>query len=147
MGNTQPASGSGLVGTAQYVGRTKWARAFYDFATDAGAIGALTLRGDALPSGAIVLQAFVKVDTLVTTAASGTISLGIESAADLRAAAVPSGTIVLSTTGNKLTLATAATAPISTTAIRSVVATIAVGAITAGTFSVFVEYVEPAAVV
>lgn len=147
MGNTQPAAGSGLVGTAQYVGRTKWARAFYDFATDAGAIGTLTLRGDAIPSGALVLSAFVKVDTLVTTAASGTIALTIESAGDVRAAAVPSGTIVLSTTGNKLTLLTAANAPVSTTAARSVVATIATGAITAGTFSVFVAYIEPAAVV
>jgi len=136
--------GTGRIGTGQYIGRTKWAKADYDFAVDGGAISAITLRGDTIPSGALVLSALVKVDTLVATAASGTVSLGIEGAADLRAAAVPSGTIVLSTTGTKLTLATRAAAPLVTTADRAVVATVATGAITAGKFSILVEYVEVA---
>lgn len=141
MGTLQPNRG-GVIGTSQYVGRTKWARAYYDFATDAGAIGALNLRGDKIPSGALVLSAVVKVDDAVTTASSGTVSLGIETATDLRTAVVPSGTIVISTTGVKHTAHTRAAAPIVTTADRHVVATIATGAITAGTFSVVVEYVE-----
>ena len=141
MGTLQPNRG-GVVGLAKYTGRTKWARAYNDFATDAGAIGSINLRGDKLPSGAVILSAYVKVDTLVTTASSGTVALTVESAGDLRAAAVPSGTIVLSTTGTKLTVATRAAAPIVTTAERHVVATIATGAITAGAFSVLVEYIE-----
>ena len=110
MGTLQPNRG-GVVGLAKYTGRTKWARAYYDFATDAGAIGSINLRGDKLPSGAVILSAYVKVDTLVTT-------------------------------GTKLTVATRAAAPIVTTAERHVVATIATGAITAGAFSVLVEYIE-----
>lgn len=142
MGTLNTGRG-GTVGKSQYVGRTKWARAYYDFATDAGAIGSLNLRGDMLPSGAVVLSALVKVDTAVVTASSGTVALTIEAAGDLRVAAVPSGTIVISTTGVKHTVATRAAAPIVTTADRHVVATIATGAITAGRFSVLVEYIEP----
>lgn len=147
MGNQQPARGNGVVGTAQYVGRTKWARAYYDFATDGGAIGALTLRGDAIPAGAVVLSATVNVATGLLPVTTSTISLGIESATDVRAAAVATGTVVLSAAGTVLSAATRATAPVVTTVDRSVVATIAAGAFTAGRFSVLVEYIELAAAV
>lgn len=150
MGNQQNARGSGVVGVAQYTGRTKWARAYYDFATDGGAIGAINMRGDALPSGALVLQAFVKVNTGLLPTTTSTISLGIEGAADLRAAAVvttATGGKLDGTVGTALTSQNSASAPLALTADRQVVATIAAGTFTAGQFSVFVEYIEPASVV
>lgn len=148
MGNQQPARGNGVVGTAQYVGRTKWARAFYDFATDGGAIGALTLRGDALPAGAVILSTYIDVDINVTSGGAATVSLGIESATDVRAAAVLATAPSLAAAGAPLGGAiTRATVAGVTTVDRSVVATIASFALTAGRFSVIVEYVELAAVV
>ncbi len=133
----------GVVGTGQYVGRTKWARAYYDFATDGGAVGAIALRGDKIPAGALVLRAIVKVATATTSGGAATVSLGIEGAADVRAAnAHDNATTQLSTTGNKVTLLTGAVAPVSTTANRDVTATVAVAALTAGRFSVLVEYIE-----
>lgn len=144
MGTLQVNRG-GTVGNAQYTGRTKWARGYYDFATDGGAVGAINLRGDKLPAGAQIVSAYVYVPTGLLPTTTSTMSLGVESAADLRAAGV-----VTSATGGKLdgtvatalTSATRATAPIVTTAERHIVATIAAGTFTAGTFSVLVEYLE-----
>lgn len=133
----------GTVGKSSYVGRTKWARAYYDFATDAGAVGALNLRGDKVPSGAMILTTVLKVDTLVTGGAGATCSIGVESATDVRAASTLTTAPALDTTGNKLGAVTGGTAPVSTTAERHVVATIAVNALTAGRFSVLVAYIEP----
>jgi hypothetical protein len=135
--------GTGKIGLSSQVGRLKFARAYYDFAVDGGAIGAITLRGDTLPSGAVILDSLVEVNTLVTTASSGTVALSVESAADLRAAATPAtGPLALSTTGLKRALVTYAATPVKTTAARSVTATVATGAITAGAFSVILAYVE-----
>lgn len=144
MGTLQPNRG-GQVGLAKYTGRTKWARAYYDFATDGGAVGAINLRGDKIPSGAHVLGTYVNVATLCASATTAaTVSLGIETATDLRAAnAINNATATLTSTGNKLLLVTRASVPLAATAERHIVATIAVEALTAGRFSVFVEYIEP----
>lgn len=137
----------GVVGTGQYVGRTKWARAYYDFATDAGAVGTINLRGDKVPSGAVVVASYIKVDTIVaTTGGTGTVALGIESATDVRTAVVVGTAPAINATGVKQGVITNA-APVLLTADRHIVATIATNAITAGRFSVFVEYVELASVV
>jgi hypothetical protein len=132
----------GVVGSGAYVGRTKWARAYYDFATDAGAVGAINLRGDKIPSGAVIVNSIVNVQTLVTGGAGATVSLGLETATDLRAASTLTTAPALDTTGNKLLSMTSATAPAALTADRHVVATIAVNALTAGRFSVLVAYIE-----
>lgn len=142
MGTLQPNRG-GTIGNAQYTGRTKWARAFYDFATDAGAVGTLTLRGDKIPAGARVLSAVIDVTTLVaTTAGTGTVALGINSTTDLRTAVVVGTAPAINVTGAVNTASTRATAPITLTADKDVVATIATNAITAGAFTVLVEYLE-----
>lgn len=141
MGTLNKGRG-GVVGTGQYVGRTKWARAYYDFATDTGAIGTITLRGDQLPAGAVVLSAYVKVDTAVVTASSGTVALGINSTTDLRTAVVPGSGVDISGTGVKLAVHTRAAAPIVLADNKDIVATVATGAITSGRFSVLVEYIE-----
>jgi len=143
MGNQQSGRGlSGVVGSGTYVGRTKWARAFYDFATDGGAVGAKNLRGDALPSGAVVVSSYVKVETAVTSGGAATVSLGIQTAVDVRAVATDLTTAPsLATTGVKQGLITNAVSALLT-ADRHIVATVATAALTAGRFSVFVEYVE-----
>jgi hypothetical protein len=125
----------------QFVGKRKFARALYEFAIDGGAVGDITLRGDSLPSGAIVLDAFLHVDTALTSGGAATVAVKVESAADINAADAISGA-PWSTTGAKRTDFTATTAPIKTTAARSIVATVATAALTAGKFSVVVEYVE-----
>lgn len=135
--------GTGKIGSSSFIGRTKYARALYDFAVDGGAVSAITLRGDTVPSGAIVVDAFVEVETAVTSGGAATVSLGVESAADLRAAATLATAPALSTTGTKRSaVRNGSTDPAKTTAARSVVATVATAALTAGKFSVVVAYVE-----
>lgn len=143
MGDLRPGDkGTGVVGTKQYVGRTKWARAYYDFATDGGAVGAITLRGDKLPSGAVILSSVIKVDTAVTSGGAATVSIGTQAATDVRAAATLATAPALGSTGALNGAVTRATAPVVCTADRDVVATVAVAALTAGRFSVLIEYVE-----
>ena len=142
MGTLNPNRG-GTVGEARYTGRTKWARAYYDFATDGGAVSTIALRGDKIPSGALILQAYVNVATATTSGGAATVSIGVEAATDLRAAnAHDNATTQLSTTGNKLTLSTRAAVPVVTTADRDVSIAIGTAALTAGRFSVLVEYIE-----
>lgn len=123
------------------MGGKKYARALYDFATDGGAVGDITLRGDTIPSGAIITDALIDVTTAVTSGGAATLAIKTESAADINAADAVSGA-PWSTTGAKRADFTATTAPVKTTAARSIVATVATAALTAGKFSVLVEYVE-----
>lgn len=124
------------------MGQRKLARALYDFATDGGAVGDITLRGDTIPSGALIVEAFIVVDTVPTSSGAATIAVKTEGAADINAAdaynAAP-----WSTTGVKRADAlVGADKGIKTTAARSVVATVGTAALTAGVFSVIVEYLE-----
>lgn len=136
------SAGAGQVGAGNYVGRTKWARAYYDFATDGGAIGAIPLRGDKLPKNAVVLSTVVRVETNVASGGAATVSVGVQGATDIRAAATLSTAPALDSTGNKLGAITRATAPVNVSADKDVVATVAVAALTAGRFSVLIEYIE-----
>lgn len=123
------------------MGGKKYARALYSFATDGGAVGDITLRGDSLPSGAIITDALIHVDTALTSGGAATVAIKVESAADINAADAISGA-PWSTTGAKRADLTATTAPVKTTAARNIVATVATAALTAGAFTVVVEYVE-----
>lgn len=133
--------GSGRAGVGIAGGRRKIAVALYSFATDGGAVGDITLRGDAIPSGAIITDVLIHVDTALTSGGAATVALKAESAADLNAADAISGA-PWSTTGAKRGDLDADTAPVKTTAARSIVATVATAALTAGKFSVYVEYLE-----
>lgn len=141
MGTLNKGRG-GTVGTGQYVGRTKWARAYYDFATDGGAVGAIVLRGDKIPNGAVVLDTIISVTDSVTSGGAATVSLGINSATDVRAAATLSTAPKLDTEANARAAVTRATAPLTSDAANDITATVAVAALTAGAFSVLVEYIE-----
>lgn len=130
-----------LQGGAGAMGHKKYAVGYYDFATDGGAVGDITLRGDSLPSGAIITDALLHVDTILTSGGAATVAIKVESAADINAADAIGGA-PWSTTGAKRADFTATTAPVKTTAARNIVATVAAAALTAGKFSVVVEYVE-----
>ena len=138
--------GTERVGDGLSSGRHLMVRARYSFATDGGAVGAITLRmegGRTIPSGAFITGAFVQVATAPTSGGAATISVGAESATSfLGAAAISSSP--WSTTGPKHML-TSSSAPVLTTAARSVTITVATAALTAGVFDVYVTYVDPAA--
>ena len=121
-------------------------RGEYSFAVDGGAIGAIPLRASPgsqgpIPTGSIILEAFLDVTTGFTTGTAATLALSVEGANDLVSATVVSGA-PYSTTGLKATLPvfTAATM-IKTTAERSPTGTIAVGTITAGVLALVILYI------
>jgi hypothetical protein len=119
------------------------ARARYDFARKGGATGDITLEGDSIPKGAVILDSLIKVETAPDSAAhTATIALKAEGANDLQAAKKVEEA-PWSTAGAKRGAVTAATAPVSTTARRSIVATVATQALTKGKFSVYVRYLLP----
>lgn len=126
--------------------RKKQARGQYDFAIDGGAVSTITLRGDKIPSGAIVTDALIHVDTILASGGSPTVAVGTGEATNDVQAATAFGSAPWSTTGAKRAGAlTATSAPVKTTAERSITITIATAALTGGKFSVVVDYVELAA--
>lgn len=135
--------GAGKAGVGLGVGRRRLAIGLYNFATEGGAVGDITLRGDTVPSGAIITDVLIHVDTVLTSGGAATVALKAESAADLNAADAISGA-PWSTTGAKRGDLTATSAPVKTTAARPLVATVATAALTAGKFSVYVSYLEHA---
>lgn len=119
------------------------ARARYNFAKHGGAIGDIVLDGDVIPKGAVVLDTTVVVDTPPDSAEhAATIALKVQSAADLQAAKKVEEA-PWSTAGAKRGGLTATSAPILTTARRSISATVAAKALTTGKFSVYVRYLLP----
>jgi hypothetical protein len=119
------------------------ARYRYSFATNGGAVGSITLSGDTLPAGALILGGYLSVGTALTSGGAATVALTLESAGDLQAAAAISGA-PWSTTGRKsVTPAFTGAASLLTTAARSVVAVVATAALTAGVFDVYLFYVVP----
>lgn len=117
-------------------------KATYDFSTMGGAVSTITLKGDdgqavVIPKGAVVVDCLIDTITAGTTSASGTISFGTgQATTDLKsalAAASLTGLVACSPVG------TAATA-IKMTADRTMTATIATGALTAGKAYVYVYY-------
>lgn len=132
----KPGSGSGKAGQSFQAGRVKVARWYYDFATDGGATGTITLRGDEIPTSCVVVDTRVDVTTAVASA-TGTVRLDLEGTGDIRAAAVVGGTLILDSTGVKAGLNA-----IKTTASRDVSMVIGTAALTAGAFSVIVIYAE-----
>ena len=118
--------------------RGQW---YYDFDTDGGAVGAITLRGPKLPVGAVVTGGYIYNTTAMTSDGSATVSLGIlvDDVAGLKAATAY-GTI--GAAGPVALIQTGAAANISeiTTAERDITATIATAALTAGAFCLVLEY-------
>lgn len=136
--------GAGRVGAGLGVGRRRMAVGLFDFAADGGVVGDITLRGDRIPSGAIVTDVLIHVDTVLTSGGAATVAVKVEGAGDAQAAAAVSGA-PWSTAGAKRGSLTATAAPVKTTAARSIVATVGTADLTAGKFSVYVSFLEIAA--
>jgi hypothetical protein len=128
----------------QGLGSPKSAYAVYDFATDGGAVGAITLRGDSVPSGAVIVDALLHVTTPLTGGTvTDTLSLGAETATGVQSAAARNAA-PWSTAGAKRATLTATAAPVLTTANRTLTFTINGTDLTAGAFKLVVWYVEMA---
>jgi hypothetical protein len=116
-------------------------KAKYDFAVQGGAIGSVNLvdvdgKDAVLPNKAIIKQVIFDVITAPTSGGSATIAFTANSAADMKAAlAIASWTGIVA----GIPVGTAATS-IKLTAQRTLTATIATAALTAGKINVFVEY-------
>lgn len=116
----------------------------YSFAVDGGAVSTIPLRGDTIPSGAVIYGGFVDITTALTSGGSATIAANSEAAGDLAAA-----TAVASwSTGRKNVLpalasgsVTANTLVVKTTAARVPAIAIATAALTAGIFNLYLLYV------
>lgn len=134
--------GTYKVGSTASIGRTKLARNFYDFAVEGGATGDIVLRGDRVPSGAIVTEAIIVVDTVLTSAGAATVALKTEAAADINAADAISGAPWSTTGAKRADALVGADKGIKTTAARTLSATVGTAALTAGKFSVVVSYME-----
>ena len=118
----------------------------YSFSRDGGAVGDINLKDQdgvsvvKIPSGAVVLNAFVVVSTACTSGGAATIDVQIEAANDLLAA----GAVASFSSAAKLqgipdfgTLADS----VVTTAERTLSISVNTAALTAGAFDVFVFYV------
>lgn len=118
------------------------ARARWDFSVDGGATGDISIGATGqIPSGAYITHGVVEVDTAVTGGGSATLAIKVEGAGDIVAAAAVSGA-PWSTTGLKsvVPVGTGATA-VKTTAARTITATVATAALTAGVVDVWLFYV------
>lgn len=115
----------------------------YDFATLGGTVGDLALKDSdgntiVIPSGAIITQVYINIVTAcVSTSNDGTIALKANAANDLLSA-VDADTLSGITSG--VPTGSAATM-VKTTADRNITLSIAVHALTAGKFDVYVEFV------
>lgn len=117
----------------------------YDFAKDGGAVGAKTLRsldGLQIPDNAIIVRGVVDVLTTLTTASAdaGTIALHVKTANDIKAAVAVSHESNVWDAGIQAVVPTGAANAVKTTAKSDVIATVAIQAVTAGKFLVFLEY-------
>ncbi|MBP2325332.1 hypothetical protein JOF56_005717 [Kibdelosporangium banguiense] len=122
------------------LGRLKPVAAVYDFAVDGGAVGDIPLRGDAVPAGAIIVDALLHVDGALVSA-NGTAALRAEAAGDIQTAAAATAA-PWNGTGPKRASLTATSPPVKTTARRPIVLSIGTAALTAGRFTVVLWVVE-----
>lgn len=121
---------------------TKHLTFLYDFDVDGGAIGSITLKDNngvaqQIPAGAIVTNAYISVQTAVTSSGSATVAFGILGNTDAFKAATAKGTLV-----QDYVVAAANDLPITDAVPMDVQATIATAALTAGKIRIFVEYLE-----
>lgn len=121
---------------------TKHLTFLYDFDTDGGAIGSITLKDESgtaqsIPAGAIITNAYISVQTAVTSDGSATVAFGLVGNTDAFKAATAKATLAAN-----YVVQGANDLPLTDAVPANVVATIATAALTAGKIRVFVEYLE-----
>ena len=120
----------------------KYLEAVYDFSVNGGAIGSIALNDASgnplnIPEKAIVINAHIEVETAVTSSGSATVAFGLLANTDAFKAATGKATLVedyVVGASNDLPLKMAIPTP--------VMATVAVAALTAGKFRIFIKYIE-----
>lgn len=117
----------------------------YDFSKQGGAVGSFALKdkdGNSvkLPANALALNAFAVVRTAATSGGSATIAITLESAGDLLAATAVASFSAAAKIQGVPDFGTLADS-VLTTAERTLTATVAVAALTAGKVDVYVFYV------
>lgn len=121
--------------------RKKVIYAKYDFAKEGGAVGDIALRGGVLPLNAIVTNTTVDVETAVTSGGAATVAAKAEGAGDLLAATAKASLSLAAIVAG----AADGTAGkmVRCTANRTPTITVAVAALTAGKFTLMIEYLDP----
>jgi hypothetical protein len=112
----------------------------YDFAKDGGAVGDIVLRGNVLPAGALITNGWVEVETALAGGATSTVALKVVSAADLMAA------MGVGNFAANVQLPVGVAGPIGKTlgplaAYKTPTLTVAAAALTAGKFTLALEYI------
>ena len=107
----------------------------YDFARHGGVVGAITVTGDGIPSGAIICNGLVHVNTAVVGTTS-TVAIMAVNAADVLAATAEASLTINALIVTVPDFATAAHYIRLTAAINSLTFTVATGALTAGKITV-----------
>lgn len=114
----------------------------YDFAKEGGAVSAITLRGQPLPSDAVVTDAMIRVNTALTSGGAAQVALHLKAANDIYSAAVL-GAWVANAIIDGVPDGTSGNAILCTTAAGTYLTlTVTVAALTAGRFTVAVEYYQ-----
>lgn len=115
----------------------------YDFGSSGGAISAIDLLGDSLPDNATITRAFYEVLTAFTSAGAATVAFGVttDDASGLLAATAYNNAAFNTGYHDFIPDNTAANFTTKTTAARSLIATVATAALTAGKVRVWFEYV------
>lgn len=125
----------------------KIAKATYDFSTAGGAIGTITIPfADIVPNGAIVTDVKLNSRTIVTSGGAATIAL-TAGGVTLKAAETIANSVLNATgivdvirAGNAGSTGTAKYVPIVATSSAAIGVTVAVAALTAGVFDIYVYY-------
>ena len=114
----------------------------YDFGSEGGAVGAITLKGEdnnaeVIPAGAVITRAWTSARTAMTSGGAAPVALGYTGgAANIKAATAFNDATFVGVDAHTAAIPAAVGA-----ADVSVLATVATAALTAGAFDVFVEYI------
>lgn len=137
-----PVGGKHQLGTTIVKNHKHVMRALYDFSVVGGAVSTINLKDEdgkdaVVPNKAIITSVFIDTLTAPTSGGAATIALGANSTTDLKAA-----TAIASYTGiiAGVPVGTAATA-VKLTNDRTITATVATAALTAGKIYVLIEYI------
>ena len=127
-----PTSSEGLTGRGV-------ARATYSFASEGGAVGAVSL-GVTIPDNAIMYDGYIDVTSPILPMTNDTtIAIGVNAANDILAAVLATNTFAANGIKATVPLGTAASAVKATNALP-VKVTIGTSPVTGGVFTVFLEY-------
>ena len=114
----------------------------YDFAKHGGAVGDIDIAGDGIPSGAVINNGVIHTRTALTTSSDSltTVALKAIGANDVYAAASAASNFKINTLQPVVPVGTAATSFRVTSNISKLVLTVVTPALTAGKFTVALDY-------